>query len=257
VPEQGPVGQQRPSSHALRLAARQALRALDEPDDPYPIVAGWHQRMPDEQTSLMTQELMDACRPLEKHPALRLIAGCGHLAGYCAVVVDGTYGVTVAAFPYLRPPQRRTGGLGDLALFPPNGGGALIYGWGGQHMFVDEYPDPSIFNDLEDPPQFGLEYVWFQLGPPATVFEPVPPDCETDSIIGMGMAAEVYRSTLVCRRCNAKEPVKTPTLLRKLLQAIASGESEVRLGLAPAAVPSSDTRPMEAGVRSPAKAPKR
>jgi len=234
VPEPGNRRQGRPSPAELRRAAQAALRALEEPDW-QGFLPGWHERMPEEQSELMLDNVVKACQAVESHPALRLVGTCGHLAGYCAIVIDEFYGVAVAATPYLQPANRRTGGFGDLALFPPSGGAApWIFGVDRVYPDVDE----SFFGDPNDNPILGRDLPYFQLGPSATFHEPIPPDCDSGNVLGLGWAGEVYRSTLLCRRCSATEPVKTSTLLRKILQAIVNGEIEVRLGAAPAAVPS-------------------
>ncbi|MGD0983218.1 MAG: hypothetical protein ABSA65_05280 [Acidimicrobiales bacterium] len=234
MPEPRNRRQGRPGPEELRRAAEAALRALEEPAW-QGFLPGWHERMPEEQSELMLDNVVKACQAVESHPALRLVGTCGHLAGYCAIVIDEFYGVAVAATPYLQPANRRTGGFGDLAFFPPSGGPApWIFGVDRVYPDVDE----SFFGDPNDTPIFGRDLPYFQLGPSATFHEPIPPDCDSGNVLGLGWAGEVYRSTLLCRRCGATEPVKTSTLLRKMLQAIVKGETEVRLGSAPPAVPS-------------------
>jgi hypothetical protein len=152
----------------------------------------------------MRPHVIAACQELRFHPAMRLHCTCRKGLEYLALASLAT-GVLVVSSPELLPPKRRGGGPNDLGPVEgqdPEAGWALTP-W-----------ERSMRNRVA-----AHQSAWKD--------EPVHP------ILGLGagvMGDTAKRQIFICKKCGATHTFLNITLLRLVLQAIASDQRSVRLG---------------------------
>ncbi len=151
----------------------------------------------------MRPHVMGPCQQLQSHPALRLHCTCGRGLDFLALASLAS-GVLVVSSPRRQPKKLRAGGTQDLAPvddFGPGFGWSLIP-WE-RSMRDRAATHRTAWVDTEDHPV---------LGP------------------GRGVMGDVAkRQTFICEGCGATHTFRNVVLLRLVLQAIADGESTVRL----------------------------
>lgn len=207
--------------------ARQALAELNADElDPSPAVLmggplawgdSWIALMEAERdpanAPTMRPHVISPCQKLQSHPALRLRCSCGRGLDFLALA-SMPPGVIVVSSPRRLPKKLRRGGPNDLASViegaDPQAGWALIP-W--------EQSMRDRFATHRSSWQDGGEH--FVLGEGAVL---------------IGDAAK--RQTFTCGACSANFTFVNVNLLRLVLETMANGDREVRLGGRPAAVPS-------------------
>jgi hypothetical protein len=152
----------------------------------------------------MRPQVVAACQELQKHPAVRLHCTCRRGLDFLALASLAT-GVLVISSPRRLPKKRRQGGPNDLASVdptdPPEAGWSLMK-WEAS-LFERAARHHTAWESTSEHPV---------LGPNTRV---------------IGDAAK--RQTFECPGCGATHTYHNVTLLRMVLEAIAAGESTVRL----------------------------